>query len=323
MSRKIIDEVKRELLAEEIGGCCSYAFLSGAIRGAGELGFTFKGFALTFRHDDRAFVEKISSVIEKTFGEKFIVEETYIDMAIKKGTTYVLAIPAETAVGILERCEIVRSRCELVSTLPRTLVGRKCCQKAYLAGLFLSCGYLGVPDQINEWTGGKSRCGYSLEYKLNSDIIMEPIKKLIKKAAFLEDNSVLTRKRGSVIYVKNAEAIAKVLTATGSNVGVMSLQEIVLERQMKNRINRVNNFDLANIDKSVNASEKQINDIKYIDRKIGIDSLPPALAETCRMRLAYPDAGLEELGKAFDPPISKSCINHRMRKLASIATEIR
>ena len=102
----------------------------------------------------------------------------------------------------------------------------------------------------------------------------------------------------------------------------MSLQEIVLERQMKNNINRANNFDLANIDKSVNASEKQINDIKYIDGKIGIDSLPPALAETCRMRLAYPDVGLEALGALFEPPISKSCINHRMRKLASIATKI-
>lgn len=322
MSKKVFDEVRKELLSLDISDCCVRAFLSGAIRGAGELSFTFKGFALTFRHDDREFVAKLADLINAMYNESFSVEETYIDMAIKKGTTFVLSIPAETAVGLLEECEIVRSRCELVTTLPRTLIGKKCCGKAYLAGLFLSCGYLGVPDQIDVWRGGKSRCGYSLEYKLNSDIVLEPIKRLIEKTAYIEPDSVFTRKRGSIIYVKSAEAITKLLVATGSTAGALALQEIVLERQMKNDVNRANNFDLANIDKALSASEKQIDDIKYIDAKIGIDSLPPALAETCKMRLANPYVGLEALGKMFEPPVSKSCINHRMRKLASLALEI-
>ena len=322
MSRKVFDEVRRELLAQEEKGCCARAFLSGAIRGAGELGFTFKGFALIFRHFDREFVEKLCRVVNELAGENFVVEKTYVDSGLTKGDVYELSVPAETSVGLLEECEIVRSRCELVTRLPQSIVGKKCCRRAYLGGLFLSCGYLGVPDQISDWRGGKSRCGYSLEFKLNSDIVIEPIKRLLERTAILEENTVFTRKRGSVIYIKSAEAISRVLVAMGSNSGVLALQEIITERQMKNDVNRANNFDLANIDKSLGASERQLRDIKRIDGTIGVDALPPALAETCRMRLAYPDVGLEELGRLFDPPVSKSCINHRMRKLSSIATEL-
>ncbi len=319
---KVYDVVRKELLTIESADCCDRAFLSGAIRGAGELSFTMKGFALTLRHPDKELVEKLRSIVERMSGEEFVVEETYIDINIQKGVTYTLSVPAETAVGVLEECEIVRSRCELVTKLPSTIVGKKCCKKAYLRGLFLSCGYLGVPDQISDWHGGKSRCGYSMEFKLNSDIVLAPIKKLLEKSAYLEKNTVSVRNRGSAIYIKKADAISRVLVAMGSNQGVLSLQEIITERQMKNDINRANNFDLANIDKSISASERQIEEIKYIDMVIGIDSLPPTLADTCKLRLLYPTVGLEELGKLADPPISKSCINHRLRKISAIRAEL-
>lgn len=322
MSR-VVDEVKKELLSVEYGGCCARAFLSGAIRGAGELSFTFKGFALSFAHTDREVVEKIKTVVESLTEEKFFIDENYRETAITQGMIFRLAIPSEIAVNLLEECEIVRSRCELVTEIPKTLVGKKCCRRAYLCGLFLACGYLGVPNEIVEWKGDvATRSGYLLEFNLNSDMVAEEIKKLLKKAAFLEEKNLLTRKKGRCIYVKKADAICNVLSAIGSNKGVLSLHEITVERQMKNNLNRVNNFDLANIDKKVMASEKQIQDIRYIDSKIGIDNLPPNLAETCRLRLMYPDVGLEELGGLFEPPVSKSCINHRMRKLSAIATEI-
>ncbi len=319
---RVFDEVKKELLAADIDETVAYSFLSGAIRGAGELSFTTKGFALTFRHSDREFAEKILCALSKICDEKFKVEETYRDIAIVKKTEYVVAIPCEYAVDILERCEIVRSRCELVTTLPPSICGKSTQRKAYLKGLFLSCGYLGVPEEINDWRGGKSKGGYLLEFKLNSAIVMEPIKKLLEKTAMLNSGTALTRNRGSVLYVKKADAISRILVAMGSNSGVLYLQEIITERQFKNDVNRANNFDLANIDKTVSASERQIKEIEYIDSKIGLDSLPPILCETCRMRLTYPTAKLEELGRLFSPPISKSCINHRLRKISAIAAEI-
>lgn len=321
MSRAIYEEIKSELICYEEKSCCEYAFISGAIRGAGELNFTMKGFSLTFRHTEQGLMDKIRDMVNRLYLENLTTEKTYIDMGYAKGDFYTLSIPVEIAAELLEKCGVVRNRCELIDVLPTELTGRICCKKAYLRGLFLSCGYLAVPEEISDWHGGKTKSGYSLEFNLNSDIVIKSVIRLIIKAAKLEEKSVLTRKKGSVVYIKNAEAIVAVLTAMGSAVGVLKFHEIMAERQMKNDVNRANNFDLANIDKALSASEKQISDIEKLDREIGIDNLPFALAETCRMRLAYPDAGLAELGSKFTPPIGKSCINHRMRKLAAMANE--
>lgn len=319
----VVDEVKKELLSAEYGDCCARAFLSGAIRGAGELSFTFKGFALSFAHTDRDVVEKIKSVVEGLTGEVFVIDENYRETAITQGMIFRLAIPSEIAVTLLEECEIVRSRCELVSGIPKSLIAKKCCRRAYLRGLFLACGYLGVPDEIENWNESKkTRGGYLLELNLNSDMVTKDVINLLKKVAQLESKNILIRKKGRCVYVKYGEAIYQVLTAMGCGQGALRLQNIIIGRDVKNNVNRAQNFVLANIDKTIMASEKQIQDIRYIDSKIGIDNLPPNLAETCRLRLMYPDVGLEELGGLFEPPVSKSCINHRMRKLSAIATEI-
>ena len=319
MRAEIVEEVRKDFLSTEEKDCCKTAFLSAAIRGAGELGFTFKGFALSFRLSDPRLADKIAECINSLCKINLVKEESYIDMGYSKGNFYTLAVPVETAASLLERCAIVRNKCEIVEELPSSLVGKNCCKKAYLRGLFLSCGYLAVPDQISEWSGGKTRSGYAMEFNLNSAIVMEGVRKLIATAAKLPLSKILVRKKGSVVYLKTAEAVSAVLAAAGSSSGVLALQEIIAERQWKNDINRVNNFDLANVEKSMAASEKQLADIEKIDRTVGIDSLGAALAETCRMRRAYPDAGLAELGEKFSPPISKSCINHRLRKISALA----
>lgn len=321
MSRQIYEGIKSEFADCAEKDCCAYAFLSGAIRGAGELGFTLKGFALAFRHQDGGFICKVARLAGEVCGEELTPERAYIDMGYARGEFYVLSVPAESAAELLEKCAIVRNRCELVDALPDELVGKKCCKRAFLRGLFLACGYLRVPAEISDWHGGKTRSGYALEFNMNSDIVLGDVVKLLSRLARLEEGKVLLRKKGSVVYIKNADAIGAVLAAMGSGGGALALHEIMAERQMKNDVNRANNFDLANIDKSLASCEKQTADIKIIDRIIGIDNLPHALAETCLKRLAHPDAGLAELGSKFDPPVGKSCINHRMRKIAEIAAE--
>ena len=322
MRKTVSEVVRRDIVDRKEKSCCKTAFLSGAIRGAGELSFTLKGFALSFRHTDKSFIDKVCALVNELTGESFIAETSYVDLGFAKGDYVTLAIPAEVASTVLESCCIVRNRIELVDELPAELVGKRCCKGAYLRGLFLSCGYLGVPDEISDWHGGKTRSGYSLEFNLNSDIVLSGIKKLIAKAAQLEEGKILVKKRGSGLYIKNADSVGAVIAALGSNGGVLALNGIIAERQMKNDVNRANNFDLANIDKSLSASEKQLKMIELIEETIGIDNLPKALGETCRMKQKYPNAGLEELGKLFEPPVSKSCINHRMRKLGEIADGI-
>lgn len=321
MSRGIREDVKSELIATAEKSCCAYPFLSGAIRGAGELSFTLKGFALEFRLTDERFAEKLKTIVNSVLNESFIVEKTLIDVGYgrNKEEYFTLRIPAEPAEGLLEKCGIVKNRCELLDYIPENIIKKNCCKRAYLRGLYLSCGSLTVPDEINEWTVKKTRGGYSVVFNLNSGLVLNSVIDLLAQCAQIDREKILVRKDGSVIYVKNSSAVSSILAAMGSATGVLGLEEIMLERQMKNDLNRAQNFDMANINKLLGASMKQCEDIRLIEDNIGLDSLPDALAETCRIRTEYPDLNLEELGKKFNPPKSKSCINHRLRKIAEIA----
>ena len=317
-------QVRSELIAFDEEPRFFPAYLSGVIRGLGELVFTLKGFALTFRHPDEALIRKVSGVAGEIIGEELSYYKSFLDIGLTKGDYYVLNIPAELAACLLERCAIVKNRIELVDDLPDELFDRdERGRRAYLRGLFLSCGYLGVPDEINEWVNVKTKGGYSVEFNLNSCIVAEPIRDLICAEAQLPKSAVRTRARNNVVYVRTAEAVEAILAAMGSMSGVLALNEIMLERQIKNDLNRVNNFDLANIDKSVQASEKQLGDIELIERVMGLDGLPDRLQETCRIRRDFPDLGIADLGQKFSPPVGKSCVNHRLRKIAEIADGIR
>lgn len=321
--RTVSSEVRQELVAikERPRDFCAY--LSGVIRGAGELVFTFKGFALTVRHTDESFVKKTTGIINELTGEEFGYYDSLLDLGYAKKRLFTLNVPVETAAGILEKCHIVRDRCELVDTIPIDLIKSSGERKAYLRGLFLACGYLAVPQQIDEWVNVKTKSGYGMEFNLNSSIVISDIKDLLTKTARLPKDAVRVRTKSNVLYVRNSDALGACLTAIGSIKGTLALNEIIAERQMKNDVNRANNFDVANIYKSVSASEKQLADIDAIERVMGLDSLPVQLAETCNMRKNHPDAGLEALGLLFDPPVGKSGINHRMRKIAEYAEEAR
>lgn len=317
-------QVRSELIAFDEESRFFPAYLSGVIRGLGELVFTLKGFALTFRHPDEALIAKIADVAGSILSEKLSYYKAFLDVGLTKGDYYILNIPAELAAGLLERCAVVKNRIELVDTLPENLFcGDEQGRRAYLRGLFLTCGYLGVPDEINEWVNVKTKGGYSMEFNLNSSIVLEPIRDLICLEAQLDTDAVRTRTRTNVVYVRTAEAVEAILAAMGSMSGVLALNEIMLERQIKNDVNRVSNFDLANIDKSLKASEKQLRDIELIERVMGLDDLPDSLRATCLLRREYPDLGIAELGQKFLPPVGKSCVNHRLRKIAEIAEEIR
>src|SRR5690606_4550169 len=93
-------------------------------------------------------------------------------------------------------------------------------------------------------------------------------------------------------------------------------------KEMRNRVNRLVNAETSNVEKSVTAALKQIEDIRLIEAELGLDKLPPSLREAAQVRLAYPDVSLRDLGQRFDPPLSKSAVNHRMRRLARIAEDL-
>ena len=183
-------------------------------------------------------------------------------------------------------------------------------KKAFLRGAFISAGSISDPNK-----------GYHLE------IICETQ----PKAAFLksltesfEIKSHIVERNGKwVLYIKDGDAIADFLRCVGAAVCLLKFENIRIERGVRGNVNRNVNCDLANINKSVQAAERQIRDIELIDHMIGLENLDESLREICTARLENPEISLEELGKTLTPPLGKSGVNHRFRKISDIAEKIR
>ncbi len=137
------------------------------------------------------------------------------------------------------------------------------------------------------------------------------------------DAKVTDRKGRQVVYLKEGEQIADALALMGARGSVMAFQNARVEREVRGSINRRVNCETANIKKTVSASVRQIEDIRLIEEQRGLASLPDNLREIAQKRLEYPDTPLAELGGLLDPPVGKSGVNHRLRRIGDIAESIR
>ena len=131
------------------------------------------------------------------------------------------------------------------------------------------------------------------------------------------------RGKNHMVYLKDASEIADVLKLLGAVDALMELENARILKEVSENVNRRVNFEAANINRTVKASLKQQEEIQYIEEVLGLDRLEKALQEVAKRRLQYPDASLEELAQGLEPPIGKSGVNHRLRKLARIAKELR
>lgn len=180
-----------------------------------------------------------------------------------------------------------------------------------ISGIFLSCGSVNNPEK-----------------KYHMEFVMPNIQLCNDFGLLLLDNfSILAkqteRKNAQVVYIKESENIIDLLTIMGATNSSLELMNVKIMKDLRNKINRAVNCDNANIEKTLKAAEKQINDIEIIDSTVGIDSLPETLQEIARLRYENPDISLKELGALLKPPISRSGVNHRLVRLSEIADKIR
>ena len=136
-------------------------------------------------------------------------------------------------------------------------------------------------------------------------------------------NGILLRKKHQVVYLKEGAQIVDMLNIMEAHVALMNLENVRILKEMRNSVNRKVNCETANISKTVTAAVKQLGDIEYIKQNAGLDSLPENLKEMALLRLEYPDTPLKELGTYLDPPVGKSGVNHRLRRISEIADELR
>ena len=187
---------------------------------------------------------------------------------------------------------------------------RDCCKRAFVRGAFLSAGSISDPQK-----------GYHFEIVCPSREISGQLQEIIH--SFHIDAKIVLRKKSYVLYVKEGAQIVDMLAIMEANVALMDLENIRILKEMRNSVNRKVNCETANINKTVNAAVKQIEDIRLLEEKVGLESLNEGLEEIARLRLQYPEATLKELGLMLNPQVGKSGVNHRLRKLSLLADDLR
>ena len=192
----------------------------------------------------------------------------------------------------------------------RILLKNSCCQRAFLRGAFLSVGSMSDPSK-----------GYHLEFDCTDEAKADQLQEVI--GHFDIESKRILRKKYHVVYLKEGAGIVDLLNVCEAPVSLMNLENLRILKEMRNSVNRRVNCETANIAKTVNAAAKQVEDIEYIRAHYGLQNLSQGLREMAEIRLENQDLPLKELGECFSPPIGKSGVNHRLRKLSELADKLR
>lgn len=205
--------------------------------------------------------------------------------------------------------ERILSALRLTEDSRRLLVQQTCCKRAFLRGAFMASGSISDPNK-----------SYHFEIVARTLQQAQLLTELMN--SFEADAKIVERKNHYVAYVKEGSQIVDMLNVMEAYVSLMNLENVRILKEMRNTVNRKVNCETANINKTVSAAVKQIEDIRKIQSRMEFDELPESLREMAELRLQYPDAALKELGKYLDPPVGKSGVNHRLRKLSAIAEDL-
>lgn len=211
------------------------------------------------------------------------------------------------AVGILH---IENGKRVLKRSIPNNIISKSCCKRSYIRGSFLALGSITDPEKT-----------YHLEFVGTDLYYIESLKELI--SFFDIGMKIVERKGYYVLYLKEGELIVDLLNVMGAHVALMDFENVRILKDMRNNLNRIVNCETANLGKIIAASVKQIEDINYIMKNSDFSKLPDSLIEVAKLRVEYPDASLKELSQMMDPPVGKSGVNHRLKKLGIMADELR
>ena len=270
-------------------------------------------YAIEIHTENLAVARKYFTLLKKTFNIN-------TDVSIRQGMvparsrTYVVAVREhEDALRVLQAAKLLDPYGEIaedLSPVHNVVVQNVCCRRAFIRGAFLAAGSISDPEKF-----------YHFEIACASMRKAKQLQGLM--ASFDVEARIVLRKRYFVVYVKEGSQIVELLQVMEAPVALMELENIRIVKEMRNSVNRQVNCETANINKTVSAAVKQMEDIRYIRDTIGLESLPENLQEMAKVRLEWPEATLKELGEALEPPVGKSGVNHRLRKLSLMAEDLR
>ena len=303
-------DVKREIISRGIsGGAAKKAALSAFVRTSGVLGETGGRRTFYIVSETENVAEFFTSLFGDTFGEELSVARASMDRMSGRDKL-VLACMSENPEKLLWELGLLK-RGEFSSGISRRTVPDEDCAIAYIKGAFLGGGSCILPAE-----GGKT--GYHLEFVFPEKRTAEEFRGLLAEEELI--SKVVERSGAAVVYIKSKETISDFLSILGAESSLKKFSELVERRDEANRSNRAANCFSGNADKSATAAVRQVLAIRAIEREEGLENLETELKETARARLENPSLSLKELAEKLE--ISKSCLNHRMRKIEELASKI-
>ncbi len=316
-------DIKQELVKNKNQNqCCDLAELAAILQCAGEISVQKKGFGVVITTQLQNLYEEINYLLEKLYGESAILEIADEYTSTDK-IRYEITVPHSVGKQVLQDIGMMsydeNHNLEFKNNISKYVIEDDCCNKAYLKGAFLAIGTTSIvlteTEEIN-----KRQSGYHLEFTLANEELALDLAGVL--AQFDIHSKIVKRRESYVVYIKESDMISDLLAIVGANNAVLKLQSEIAIRSVRNKINRQNNCLSSNIEKTVDASLKQIDAIETIEKIIGIEGLPEKLQDAAMLRLANPEESLDELVNLSTTKISKSGLNHRLNKIIAISKEL-
>ncbi len=220
----------------------------------------------------------------------------------------------EEAKSVLKTVKMLNEKSDILNVMmdyvDDSVISESCCKRAYIRGAYEATGTITNPEK-----------GYHFEIVCKTMQQAEQLRDVIESFGLWP--KIVSRKNHFVLYLKDGAQIAEILNVMEAHKSMMELENVRILKDMRNAVNRKVNCETANITKTINASVKQVEDIELIQKCMGISNLPEPLAQMATVRLEHPEVPLKELGAFLQPPIGKSGVNHRLRKISEIADNFR
>lgn len=293
-------DVKAELCRPEVQrGCCALAEALGVLLYAN----TFSSDCIRIVTESAEFARRLPRLFGKAFSVAF---DTLPEPCLLGKQTLSITDPKKIG-SVFAHCGF-SAESSVALHLNFALVEKECCRKAFLRGAFLAGGSVTDPEKR-----------YHLELSTTHLKVSRETETLLREMEMPPKKT--ERKGSSVLYYKQSESIEEFLAVIGAPVSAMAVMLAKIDKDWRNDANRKTNCDAANVEKAVQAAQEQLAVLRVLAERGLMDTLPEKLAETARLRREHPEATLTELAELHTPPLSKSAVNHRLRRLAAIAAE--
>ena len=310
-SSKVKEELSKECNSPR--HCC-IAETAAIISMCGKVIFDEKDRVRIEIHTENVTVaRKYFTLLKKTYNINTDISIRH-SSSLNKSRSYILSVnDDETARKILMTCRLMKPFGvieEDFSISDSLIIQRECCKRAFIRGAFLASGSVSDPVKT-----------YHFEIVCLSEAKAKQLQMIME--TFNINARVIKRRKYFVVYVKDSSQVVDLLNIMGAYNALMDMENVRIVKDMRNNVNRKVNCETANINKTVSAAVKQIEDIRFIQMSSAFDELPESLQEMAELRVRYPEATLAELGQLLDTPVGKSGVNHRLKKISLFADELR